>query len=92
MRVTFTDAARDAVRAVRETGRARLVMVLSNGCCDSTAPYLYDDHIAEPGSERVGALDGVDVLAPEWIRRLYPDDDVQVDVIDEPNDDSMSLD
>ena len=91
MRVTFTPAAEETVAAVRARGRNDLVIVLSNGCCDSTAPFLYDHYVPEAGSEAVGAIDGVPVLAPAWIRALYPDDELTVDVIDSPIEDSLSL-
>ena len=67
-------------------------MVLSNGCCDSTAPYLYDNYIAEPGAQPVGDIDGVTVLAPAWLAKLYPDDNVlTIDVEQGVIEDSFSL-
>jgi len=91
MRVNVTEPAADVVRRVRAEGRENLVMVLSNGCCDSTAPYLYDNYIAEAGSEPVGDIEGISVLAPEWLRKLYPDDMLTVDVERGVLDDSFSL-
>lgn len=91
MKVHVTDAAAAVVRRVRDSGRDDLVMVLSNGCCDSTAPFLYDHYVAEAGSEPVGAVDGVEILAPAWIRKLYDDDELTVDVNQSPIEDSFSL-
>lgn len=91
MKVEITDAAAATVRLVQARGRANLVMVLSNGCCDSTAPFLYDDYVPEAGSEPVGEIDGVPVLAPAWIRRLYENDALTVDVIEGALEDSLSL-
>jgi uncharacterized protein (DUF779 family) len=76
---------------VREGGRENLVIVLSNGCCDSTAPYLYDNYIAEPDAHAVGEVAGVTVLAPGWLSKLYPDDVLTVDVERDIIDDSFSL-
>ena len=42
MRVRATAEAEEAVRRVAASGREDLVMVHGNGCCDSTAPYLFD--------------------------------------------------
>ena len=92
MKVGLTPAAADVVRRVRDIGRSELVMVLGNGCCDSTAPYLYDHYIPEPGSELVGECDGIPVLASAWLARLYPDDEaLAIDVESGVLDDSMSL-
>ena len=56
------------------------LMVLGTGCCDSTAPYLYDRYY--PGSDvvRAGAVAGVPVFAHEWLARLYGDGELVVDV------------
>jgi uncharacterized protein (DUF779 family) len=91
MRVNVTESAAGVVRHVQAEGRDNLVMVLSNGCCDSTAPYLYDNYMVEAGSEPVGEIEGVTVLAPEWLRKLYPDDMLTVDVEQGVLDDSFSL-
>lgn len=91
MKVDTTPSAADAVRRVIGDGRTDLVMVLSNGCCESTAPYLYDHYVPEPTCEPVGEIAGVPVLAPEWIRRLYADETLTVDVTAEAADDSFSL-
>lgn len=92
MRVSVTDAARAAVAAVRASGRADLVIVLSNGCCDATAPYLYAGHIPPADAQPVGEIEGVAVLAPGWICALYGDGDaLTIDAIEQPADDSFSL-
>ena len=92
MRIEVTTPAASIVRRVRDGGRHNLVMVLSNGCCDSTAPYLYDNYVAEPDAEPVGDIDGVTVLAPAWLAKLYPADDVlTIDVEQGVIEDSFSL-
>lgn len=92
MIVEATDAARQAVRAVSELGRTELVIVLGSGCCDSTAPFLYDHYVPEAGSEAVGVVEGIRVLAPSWLARLYPDAErLSIDVIEDQLEDSLSL-
>lgn len=67
-------------------------MVLGTGCCDSTAPFLYDRYLPEPDAEPVGEIDGVAVLAPAWLARLYPgDEELVVDVDLGVVNDSFSL-
>jgi uncharacterized protein (DUF779 family) len=92
VRIEVTNPAAAIVRRVRDGGRANLVMVLSNGCCDSTAPYLYDNYVAEPDAQPVGEVEGVTVLAPEWLAKLYPADDLlTIDVEQGVIEDSFSL-
>jgi len=92
VRIDATDAAARAVERVRASGRDDLVIVLSSGCCDSTAPFLYDHYIPEPGSEPVGELNGVRVLAPAWLARLYAGDETLVlDAEEDVVEDSFSL-
>ena len=92
MRIQATPAAEEIVRRVRAEGRDNLVMVLSNGCCDATAPYLYDNLITEPDAREVGIVEEVTVLAPGWLAKLYPDQDtLTIDVETGVLDDSFSL-
>jgi len=90
--VTATTRAEEAVRAVEASGREDLVMVLGTGCCDSTAPFLYDRYYPGPDVVEVGTVAGVPVFAHEWLARLYPvDDALVVDVDRDVVADSFSL-
>lgn len=92
MRVRATSAAEAAVRKVAESGRQDLVMVLGTGCCDSTAPFLYDRY--EPGADAVavGDVAGVPVYAHRWLADLYEGSDgLEVDVDEGVVTDSFSL-
>jgi uncharacterized protein (DUF779 family) len=92
MRVRATDRAKEAVRVVAESGREDLVLVLGTGCCDSTAPFLYDRYY--PGSDvvEVGRVAGVPVLAHRWLADLYVEDDgLELDVDENAVNDSFSL-
>ena len=81
MRVVATEAAEETVRLVQREGREDLVLVLGTGCCDSTAPFLYDRYAPGPHAVRVGEAAGVPVFAPRWLADLYRDDDgLQLDV------------
>jgi uncharacterized protein (DUF779 family) len=91
MRVTPTSRAEDTVRRVTRTGREDLVMVLGNGCCDSTAPYLYDHYYAGSDASEVGRVGGVPIVAPAWLAALYPDGALIVDVEEGVDSDSFSL-
>ena len=92
MNVRPTDAARAVVRRVAAQGREDLVMVLGTGCCDSTAPYLYDHHYPGPDAVPVGTIDGVPIHAPRFLADLYREgEDLQIDVEEGVSNDSFSL-
>jgi uncharacterized protein (DUF779 family) len=92
VRVTATQRAEEAVRSVEASGRTDLVMVLGTGCCDSTAPFLYDrGYYPGPAAVAVGDVAGVAVFAPAWLARLYGDGGLVVDVDEGVVADSFSL-
>ena len=91
MRVTGTDAAARIVARSRRDRTGALVFTIGTGCCESTAPFLYEDFWPGPDSETVGEVAGVPVYAPAYLRALYPGDDgVTIDV-EELMAESMSI-
>ena len=91
MKVEVTERAAEAVRTVAASGRTDLVMVLGTGCCDSTAPFLYDHYYPGADAVEVGRVGEVPVFAPAFLAGLYADDGLVVDVEDSRNADSFSL-
>jgi uncharacterized protein (DUF779 family) len=92
MKVAATPEAEAVVQKVAAGGRQELVLVLGTGCCDSTAPFLYDRYYAGPDVVTVGQVSGVPVLAHRWLADLYGDSDgLEVDVDEEVVSDSFSL-
>jgi uncharacterized protein (DUF779 family) len=92
MRVEASDAARDAIRRVAASGREDLVLVLGTGCCDSTAPYLYDHYYPGRDAVQVGDVQGVPVFAHRWLADLYAGSHgLQVDCRQDVVSDSFSL-
>ena len=91
MRVIGTDAAARIVERSRRDRRGELLFTIGTGCCESTAPFLYEDFWPGPDSEPVGEVGGVAVYAPAYLRALYPGDDgVTIDV-EEQMAESMSI-
>jgi uncharacterized protein (DUF779 family) len=91
VKVTGTRAAADVVERAKRDRRGVLVFTIGTGCCESTAPFLYEDFWPGPDSEQVGEVAGVPVFAPEYLRALYPGEDgVTVDVTDDMAE-SMSI-
>ncbi|HEV7524187.1 MAG TPA: DUF779 domain-containing protein [Acidimicrobiia bacterium] len=92
MKVTGTPAAASIVERAKRDRRGALVFTIGTGCCESTAPFLYEDFWPGPDSVAVGEVAGVAVFAPEYLRALYPDDDgVTVDVEEGSLAESMSI-
>jgi uncharacterized protein (DUF779 family) len=92
LRVTGTAAASRIVEQAKRDRRGALVFTIGTGCCESTAPFLYEDFWPGPDSEQVGEVAGVPVFAPEFLRGLYPGDDgVTVDVEEGCMAESMSI-
>lgn len=61
-----------------------MTITIGTGCCESTAPFLYEDFWPGPDQEPVGEVAGVTVFAPDYLRAGYPDDEgVVIDVNDE---------
>ena len=92
MKVTGTAAAARVVERARRDRRGALVFTIGTGCCESTAPFLYEDFWPGPDSETVGEVADVSVYAPEYLRALYPDDaGVTIDVEEGSMAESMSI-
>jgi uncharacterized protein (DUF779 family) len=92
VKVSASAGAEDAVRAVAASGREELVMVLGTGCCDSTAPFLYDRYYPGPDVVEVGRVAGVPVLAHRWLADLYGEEEnLEIDMDRDAVSDSFSL-
>lgn len=92
VRVTGTDAAAQVVERAKRDRRGALVFTIGTGCCESTAPFLYEDFWPGPDAEVVGEVAGVAVYAPDYLRALYPaDDGVVIDVEEDFMAESMSI-
>jgi uncharacterized protein (DUF779 family) len=92
LRITGTPAAARVVERARQDRPGELVFTIGTGCCESTAPFLYEDFWPGPDAEPVGEVAGVVVFAPAHLRALYPaDDGVVIDVDDGLMAESMSI-
>jgi uncharacterized protein len=92
VRITATPQAQAVVRRVAGSGRGDLLMILGDGCCDSTAPFLYDRYDPGPDVVPVGQVEGIPVLAHRWLAELYRDaEELEVDVDEGLPNDSLSL-
>ncbi len=88
--MTGTAAAARIVERAKRDRRGALVFSIGTGCCESTAPFLYEDYLPGPDSEPVGEVAGVTVFAPAFLRQMYVGQGVVIDV-DEVMAESMSI-
>lgn len=92
MRVTATERAVEIIEQVRRTRAGALTITIGTGCCESTAPFLYEDFWPGPDQEIVGDAAGVPVYAPAYLRANYPGDDgVVIDVVEHQPAESLSI-
>lgn len=90
MRVVLTDAAALAVERARAEFGDDLTFLIGNGCCDSTAPFLFSRYAPGPAETRVGEVGGVPVHLEASLVGLFDGREVVVDVHEAPDDDSFS--
>ncbi len=85
MQVSATERAERVIERAKSARAGRLTITIGTGCCESTAPFLYEDFWPGPDQAVVGSVAGVEVFAPDYLRTLYPGDDgVVIDVSEEP--------
>jgi uncharacterized protein (DUF779 family) len=90
LNVVLTDAARVVLERVRSENDGKLVMVIGNGCCDSTAPYLFSDYLPGPNERLVGEIEEVPVFLDESLSGSFSGTEVVVDARADPQPDSFS--
>ena len=84
MLVTATPRAAEVIDQMADRRSGTLTITIGTGCCESTAPFLYEDFWPGPDQAPVGEVQGVVVYAPEYLRTQYPGDDgVVLDVVEE---------
>jgi uncharacterized protein (DUF779 family) len=89
--VVLTPAAADVIRRVRERQPGRsLSLVIGNGCCDGTAPFLFADYMAGPTERSFGEAEGVALLVDDLVATSFEGREVVVDATEDPQPDSFS--
>jgi uncharacterized protein (DUF779 family) len=78
MRITATPNAVAVIERSKAARAGTLTVTIGTGCCESTAPFLYEDFWPGPDQEPIGEVAGVVVYAPDYLRELYPGDQAVV--------------
>lgn len=88
--VVLTGEAGDAVERVRAELGDDLTLLIGNGCCDSTAPFLFSRYAPGPAEALVGEVAGVPVYLDAALLDLFGGREVVIDVRADPGGDSFS--
>jgi uncharacterized protein (DUF779 family) len=81
IQVVLTDAALAVVQQVQERRGDQLSLVIGNGCCDSTAPFLFADYVGGPNEREIATHTGVRVLVDELIAGSFEGREVVIDAV-----------
>ena len=88
--VVLTPSASDALGRTRAERGDDLAFVIGNGCCDSTAPFLFAAYVAGPAERHVGEVEGVPVFLDASLADLFDGYEVVIDARPDPGGDSFS--
>lgn len=88
----LTDAAVAVIERVAQTHSGPLILTVSNGCCDGTAPYLYDKALVPTNAVPVLETDLVSVYITSLLkgRAALPVRYI-IDAVADATSDSLSL-
>jgi uncharacterized protein (DUF779 family) len=79
------------LRSVRGARHGRLTITIDGGCCDGTAPHLYENYVLPAGAEMIGRAEGIPVYVPGALAEQYRDARVRLDLVEDPSSDALSL-
>jgi uncharacterized protein (DUF779 family) len=89
--VRISERAAEVVRRVRAERSGVLSFTIDGGCCEGTAPHLFEDAVLTSGAKQIGEAAGVPVYLQPAMVPLYSEAAITIDVADEPTSDAMSL-
>lgn len=89
--ISITQRAAEVVERLRQSRTGALTFTIDGGCCEGTAPHLFENAVITSTAAHAGEVAGVPVYLQAAMAPLYDDADVTIDVIDDPMSDSMSL-
>ncbi len=88
----LTERAVTVIEQVAKTHPGPLILTISNGCCDGTAPYLYDKALPPTNAARVLETDLVSVYITSLLKgRAALPVHYMIDAIADAASDSLSL-
>jgi uncharacterized protein (DUF779 family) len=88
--MVLTEAARELLERLEREKVGELALVIGNGCCDSTAPFLFVDYVAGPNDRLVDRVAGVPVFLDDSLAQSFEGTEVVLDAREDPQPDSFS--
>ena len=76
---------------MREARSGQLTISIDGGCCEGTAPHLYEDYVLPQGCHPIGQAEGISVYVPGRFQAQYEAATVIIDLVDDALSDAMSL-
>ena len=89
--IEATERASEILRRVRAERSGELTISIDSGCCDGTAPHLYEDYVLPYGAVEIGRVEGIPVYIAPHFAEAWKDVRATLDVVDEPAADALSL-
>jgi len=86
-----SEGAAAVIREVRSERGGTLTITIDGGCCEGTAPHLYENYVVPAGCIEIGRFEGIPVYIPGALGDQYAATRVTIDVVDDPVSDAMSL-
>jgi uncharacterized protein (DUF779 family) len=91
VQVVLSDTAHELLQRIGERRRGQLTMVIGNGCCDSTAPFVFEDYFAGAAEQEIAQLDGgVTVVLDRALIDLFEGREIVIDATEVAAADSFS--
>ncbi len=88
--IHITPRAAEFVARVRADRLGPLTFTIDGGCCEGTAPHLFENAVITSGAIQVGQVAAVPVYLQPAMVEPYADAEVTIDVVDEVTSESMS--
>ena len=79
------------LRRVRAERSGVLTITIDGGCCEGTAPHLYEDYVVPYGSLAIGDAEGITIFVPPSFTGQYENAAITLDLIDQPLSDVLSI-
>lgn len=90
-KLIVSESAATVLREIRAHSSGRLTISIDGGCCEGTAPHLYENYLLPYGVHEIGRAEDIPVFIPQHLKDNYAGAAVRIDVIDDEMSDAMSL-
>lgn len=86
-----SERAAEMLRRIRAERRGTLTITIDSGCCEGTAPHLYEDYLVPYGFQEIGRAEGIPVYVPPHLSDPWLASPLMLDLVEEDSSDAMSL-